>query len=133
MFRPMIALTPAGFTTSVELSSGVFGSGAFGKRQQWTVDGAVQAQPLYAPGIVINGGAPSNLLLVVTEHATLYALDAGDSGTAPQYTSCLLPICLTTAAQGVRQGPSPDYTLRSCGKTAVTGSRWCAYLTPEGL
>ena len=73
------ALAPAGFTTSAELNSGVFGNGTFGKRQQWTTDGAVQAQPLFAPGIIINGGSPSNLLLVVTEHNTLYALDTGDT------------------------------------------------------
>lgn len=72
------ALPLAGFTTSAELRSGVFGNGTFGKRQQWTVDGALHAQPLFAPGIVINGGSPSNLLLVVTEHATIYALDSGD-------------------------------------------------------
>ncbi len=72
------APAPAGFTTSAELNSGVFGNGTFGKRQQWTTDGAVQAQPLFAPGIVINGGSPSNLLLVVTQRNTLYALDAGD-------------------------------------------------------
>ena len=43
------------------------------------MDGAVQAQPLFAPGVVVNGGSPLNLLLVVTEHAPLYALNAGDS------------------------------------------------------
>jgi len=67
----------AGFTTSALLDSSIFGNNSFGKRQQWTVDGAVQAQPLYAPGIPLVDGSPRNMLLVVTEHATLFALDAG--------------------------------------------------------
>ena len=67
----------AGFTTSALLDSSIFGNNSFGKRQQWTVDGAVQAQPLYAPGISLVDGSPTNMLLVVTEHATLFALDAG--------------------------------------------------------
>ena len=68
----------AGFTTSAVLDSAVFVNSTFGKRQQWTVDGGVHAQPLYAPGILING-QPTNMLLIVTEHATLYALNAGVS------------------------------------------------------
>ena len=69
----------AGFTTSTVLDSAVFVNGTFGKRQQWNVDGGVHAQPLYAPGILVSG-QPTNMLLIVTEHATLYALNAG----APQ-------------------------------------------------
>ena len=60
------------------LDSAVFVNSTFGKRQQWTVDGGVHAQPLYAPGIIISG-QPTNMLLIVTEHATLYALNAGVS------------------------------------------------------
>lgn len=66
----------AGFTTSAVLKSSVFANNAFGKRQQWSVDGAVLAQPLFAPGVLIDG-SPTNLLLVATEHSTLYALNAG--------------------------------------------------------
>ena len=68
----------AGFTTSTVLDSAVFVNSTFGKRQQWDVDGGVHAQPLYAPGILVSG-QPTNMLLVVTEHATLYALNAGVS------------------------------------------------------
>ena len=49
------------------------------------MDGAVDAQPLFAPGILING-EPTNMLLVVTSAATLYALNAGDSSAAALYT-----------------------------------------------
>lgn len=70
--------TGAGSTTSLALDSSVFGNNSFGKRQQWTVDGAVDAQPLFAPGILINGES-TNMLLIVTSAATLYALNAGDS------------------------------------------------------
>ena len=72
------AIRLAGFTTSTVLDSAVFVNSTFGKRQQWNVDGGVHAQPLYAPGILVSG-QPTNMLLVVTEHATLYALNAGVS------------------------------------------------------
>ena len=45
----------------------------------------MDAQPLFAPGILING-EPTNMLLVVTSAATLYALNAGDSSAAALYT-----------------------------------------------
>ena len=66
------------------LDSAVFVNSTFGKRQQWDVDGGVHAQPLYAPGILVSG-QPTNMLLVVTEHATLYALNAGVSQVPETY------------------------------------------------
>ena len=40
----------AGFANSSKLSAASIGNGNFGKRQSWRLDGAVYAQPLYAPG-----------------------------------------------------------------------------------
>ena len=51
----------------------------FGKLQELPVDGKVDAQPLYVSGLSI-AGQIHNVLIVVSEHASVYAFDA-DSGT----------------------------------------------------
>jgi hypothetical protein len=50
-------------------------SGTFGKLFSCSVDGAVYAQPLWVPGLTING-ATHNVLFVATQHDSLYAFDA---------------------------------------------------------
>jgi PQQ enzyme repeat len=50
----------------------------FGRRATVTLDGPVDAQPLYVPGLIVNSGT-HNVLYVATENDTLYALDA-DTG-----------------------------------------------------
>ncbi|HEY2025059.1 pyrrolo-quinoline quinone [Paraburkholderia sp.] len=60
-------LTPANVTAST-----------FGKVGFFTVDGKVDAQPLYVGSVAIAGGT-HNVLYVVTEHDSVFALDA-DSG-----------------------------------------------------
>jgi hypothetical protein len=48
----------------------------FGRlKTQLTLDGLVYGQPLYAPGIVTSSGT-FNLVIVATEHDTVYAFDA---------------------------------------------------------
>jgi hypothetical protein len=51
---------------------------SFGKLFATAVDGQVYAQPLFVPGLTV-GGSAHNVLLVATEHDSVYALDA-DSG-----------------------------------------------------
>src|SRR5436853_3881598 len=55
----------------------------FGKLFTISVDGKVDAEPLYASNVSIPGGASHNLLIVATEHGSVYAFDA-DNG----YTIC---------------------------------------------
>ena len=59
----------------------------FGKSNTLTMDGAVDAQPLFASGMTI-GGQTHNVLYVATENDTMYALDA-TSGTSLWQTSVL--------------------------------------------
>ena len=62
------------------LSPSNVNSGSFGELpfSPLTTDGKVDAQPLYAPGLIISGVA-HNVLFVATENDTLYAFDA-DTG-----------------------------------------------------
>jgi hypothetical protein len=76
----------------------------FGKLFQASVDGKVDAQPLYASAVTIASQGVHNVLFVVTEHASLYAFDA-DTGTQLWKVS-LLPAGET---------PSDD---RGCGQVS---------------
>jgi len=51
----------------------------FGKLFQATLDGLVDAQPLYVAGVSIPNQGTHNVLIVATENDSLYALDA-DTG-----------------------------------------------------
>ena len=50
-------------------------STSFGKKGEFTVDGKVDAQPLYLSQITVNG-QKKNVLFVATEHDSVYAFDA---------------------------------------------------------
>jgi outer membrane protein assembly factor BamB len=52
---------------------------SFGKLFTLSVDGLVDAQPLYLSAVPITGGGTHNLLIVATEHGLVYAFDA-DTG-----------------------------------------------------
>jgi hypothetical protein len=54
----------------------------FGKIYSYPVDGSVYAQPLYVPGVTINGVA-RNVLYVATMNDKVYAFDADAASAAP--------------------------------------------------
>jgi hypothetical protein len=83
------------------LTPGNVNSAKFGKLFQITLDGVVDAQPLYVAGVYIDNGT-HNVLVVATENDSLYALDA-DSG-AQLWKLSLLP---------AGEMPSDD---RNCGQ-----------------
>jgi hypothetical protein len=61
---------------------------SFGKLFTLSVDGRVDAEPLYLSAVPISGRGTHNLLIVVTEHDSVYAFDA-DTGAAIWHTSTL--------------------------------------------
>jgi outer membrane protein assembly factor BamB len=54
-------------------------SASFGKLFTLSVDGRVDAEPLYLSAVPISGSGTHNLLIVATEHGSVYAFDA-DNG-----------------------------------------------------
>ena len=45
---------------------------SFGRLWTLSVDGKVDAQPLYVPAVIFTGGAKHNILVVATEHDSVY-------------------------------------------------------------
>jgi hypothetical protein len=86
------------------LNPGNVNSDSFGKLSTVTVDGKVDAQSLLANGVVISGKGTHNVLVVVTEHDSVYALDA-DTGVLLWKVSVL------------KAGETPSDS-RNCGQVA---------------
>jgi hypothetical protein len=70
------------------LTPATVSAGNFGKLFTLTVDGTVEAQPLYLPALTI-AGATHNVVFIATEHDSVYAFDA-DSGGTPLWQVTLL-------------------------------------------
>jgi len=79
-----IARTGQNLNETVLTTSNVT-STKFGKLGFYSVDGLVDAQPLYASNVVVPGNGTHNLLIAATEHDSVYAFDA-DSGTTIWHT-----------------------------------------------
>jgi hypothetical protein len=77
------------------LSPSTVTSSTFGKLGAFAVDGLVDAQPLYLSNITIPNVGTKNVLYVATEHGSVFAFDADQSGgsmsSALWMTSTLLP------------------------------------------
>ncbi len=84
-------------------------SSTFGKLFVLSVDGKVDAQPLYVPSLTVSG-AVHNVLYVATEHDSVYAFDA-DTGTL------LWQVSMLEMVNGVLETSSDD--------------RGCSQVTPE--
>jgi hypothetical protein len=70
------------YLTETTLTPSNVNSTQFGKIFSYSVDGQIYAQPLYVPGVMING-VSHNVVYVVTENDSLYAFDADGLSSAP--------------------------------------------------
>src|SRR3984957_8849707 len=70
------------------LNTGNVNANQFGKLFAMPADGQVYAQPLYVPGVAINGGV-HNVVIIATENDSVYAYDA-DSGGAPLWKASMV-------------------------------------------
>ena len=91
---------------------------SFGKLFSRTVDGFIYAQPLYVPGLTIQG-ATHNVVYVATQHNSVYAFDADD----PEAAAPLWQVNVGTPV------PSQDI----CILTGDTNPADCPYydISPE--
>ncbi|HXA48972.1 MAG TPA: hypothetical protein VNV86_01640, partial [Candidatus Acidoferrum sp.] len=94
--------------------------GHFGKLYSYYVDGAVFAQPLYAPGIAIAGRGALNVLYVATANDRVYAFDADRAGPPLWMRN------LTDEMAGVTPVPVTDITnnndLNVVGNVGIIGT-----------
>ena len=101
--------------TENQLTAASVGGGRFGKLGAYPVDGKVYAQPLYAPGVTV-GGARHDVVIVATEHDSVYAFDADAPASPPLWhVSLLRPGARTFLAASDR----------------VATNRLCDSITPE--
>jgi hypothetical protein len=93
------------------------GGGGFGKVASFAVDGKVYAQPLFVPGLAVEG-ATHDVVVVATEHGSVYAFDADATGnaTGPLWHTSLL-------APGARP--------MLAGKDRVANNQLCDTIAPE--
>ncbi len=69
---------------------------SFGKQFTLPVDGQVFAQPLVATNVIMSDGKAHDLVLIATEHDTVYAFDADVASTQPFWSKSLLQTGETT-------------------------------------
>ena len=93
---------------------------SFGKLFDIRVDGRTYAEPLYAPQVNVPGQGVHNLLIVATEHDSVYAFDA-DSGAPIWHVNFLDPTNgITTVPAQIANAPGGRTRLGS--EVGITGT-----------
>jgi hypothetical protein len=105
-------------STETALTVHYVGGKDFGKRTAYPVDGKVYAQPLYVPGLTVQG-RQHNVVIVATQHDSVYAFDADATGATP-------PAPLWQVSM-LRPGARP-YLAAS---DRIAANRLCDSITPE--
>jgi hypothetical protein len=108
-------------TREFTLTTSNVNTSTFGKLFSCQADGAIYAQPLWVPNLTI-AGSPHNIIIVATQHESLYAFDAD---AAPCTT--LWHVNLIDSAHG---GTSGETSVPSAGAAALVGSGY-GDISPE--
>ncbi len=91
------------------LNTGNVAPGSFGLLCEKPVDGQIYAQPLYVPGIKMGDGRVHNLVIVATEHDSVYAFDADSTLPSPLWqTSFINPAAGVTTVPYLDASPAND-------------------------
>jgi hypothetical protein len=98
------------------LTPSVLSGGGFGKRWSCAIDGEAYAQPLYVANLAIAGGT-HNVLIVATQHDSVYAFDADDPGCTTYWQATFLGPGVTS----VPVGDTPGCT-DILGEYGITGT-----------
>jgi len=88
-------------TQEYELSPAMMTTATFGKVFSCPVDGAVYTQPLWVPGVTINGDV-HNVIYVATQHDSVFAFDADTNPCVQLWQASLLD-----SAHGATAGETP--------------------------
>lgn len=104
------ALTPSNVNTST-----------FGKLFSCQADGAIYAQPLWVPNLTI-AGSPHNIIIVATQHESLYAFDADATPCTTLWHANLI--------DSTHGGTSGETSVPSAGAGALVGSGY-GDISPE--
>lgn len=108
-------------TQEYALTASTVASGNFGKLFSCVTDGAIYAQPLWVANVTVNGGQ-HNVVLVATEHDSVFAFDADAMPCSPLWS-----VSLIDSAHGAGSGESPVPS----GSTGFLVGRGAGDITPE--
>ncbi len=102
-----------------QLTAGNVVPGSFGKLGVFPADGEIFGQPLYVSGVTIDGQGTHNVLLIATEHNTVYAYDA-DQAVRPVLLWHVnlgpsVPSSMLTSDTGAFTDVSPEVGILSTG------------------
>ncbi len=105
------------YSDEILLGPASLSAGLFGKRAEWTVDGAVYAQPLYLARVKIAGKGFHDVVFVATSHDSLYALDADDKSAPP-----LWQVSFLNANLGATTVSAAEVNCEAMGELGISGT-----------
>jgi outer membrane protein assembly factor BamB len=105
--------------TETSLTPANVNSGLFGKIAVLTLDGKVDAQPLFLSGLNIPGLGARDVLYVATEHGTMFAIDAA-AGSAIWAKSLLG--AGETPSEAVNCGQTPEIGITAPRSSTARGA-----------
>ena len=98
------------------LTPATVNSKTFGELYERTVDGDVQAQPLYVRGVTVPGQGAKNLVFVATAKNKLYAFDADNPSSDPQ-GGVVWSRQINSSRQLIVSPQSPGKAIEVCNET----------------